>query len=303
MYDEQLDAVALKEIHHALLELISEMYYKRSHFKKMTEQHFIRESLKEHLHACVMDKDPVHRLLETTHRIVSAKKTIDDRVVQDWERAETSLNCRLKIVFAYLGAERTANLLKVFLPIRQDMSSLYLHSCRELTDKLCKKRSDGKYGQPDVLLFNENAKSLVTIEMKVRGSKARAKYDINQHAKYLILHNDLRNYLGENATSVHILLAPFSSNDIYRTPHQWMIEDSDHLRSIDPLKFGKQLKVDSPHRYEALVGIGKISEIIEKIPFIPIDLERFIQEAKSVSNEKNYTYQLDQISQYGLPSR
>lgn len=208
----------------ALLSLVHELYFKSSHFRGASGE-FSRNdhnSLNERFLGSgwlQAGSDPVSELLREVavklHGRSDPSRT--DAVVEGWERAESTINARLRALCDLCGPKRTSNVLKALVPAWDDLPPLNAIRLREYFSG---KRVDSLYGQPDLLLAGGD--SLVTIEMKVRGAKSCATYDADQHFKYLRLSADARRRGGGPARTYHLVTAPLGGQRVAKHPDKWL---------------------------------------------------------------------------------
>ena len=266
----------------ALKGLVHELYFKCTHFPGLKgysprSAHDLAMQQLDEAGAVVVSaaQDPVTSLLHTAHSRIPPTKTSRD-LLQRWECAESTLNARVRIIFGLLGRHGASALLSDLHPIFKDLPPLSVSPGR---NPLGGRRADRRIGQPDLVL--QTAEAAVTIEMKVRGSQARAKYDHEQHLKYLRLAAELHANARGRFRSAHVLLAPLNSGRVVQTPSAWLrgpILDGAFLE-IDAVHMLDRLSTRRSREVVNLGGIAWLERWAREMPTVVVELKRFLQAA------------------------
>lgn len=208
----------------ALLSLVHQLYFKSSHFRGASGEFTRRDHdrLNERFLGVGWfqpEPDPVSELLRevATQLHGSSDPLRVNALVEGWDRAESTINARVRALCDLCGPELTSAVLVQLVPAWGQLPPLQAVRLREYFPG---KRVDALYGQPDLLLMADG--SLVTIEMKVRGAQACATYDADQHFKYLRLSMDARRRDGGPKRTYHLVTAPTGGGRIAKHPDKWL---------------------------------------------------------------------------------
>jgi Holliday junction resolvase len=292
-------------LRHALKGLAHELYFKKPHFPK--HQSYYSRAMHDADNARLDDpnsveingaNDPVTELL------LKAMPDRDDysSLLEDWECAESTINCRTKAFLGLLGSIRTAELFDLLLPNDAPFAPLYL--AKEGFGIVG--RIDREIGQPDMVLFGGN--TVLLIEMKVRGGKAKAKYDVDQLCKYLSLASVLRTKLNQDYRFIHCLLAPLRQDNIIKNRKAWIKNKLSHAIAIEvdsAMAFDLITRSTRHARLGKSGGADWIAQELLKTPLFLLDFSEFTELARKLPYNDNNTdqearRQLDAIIRFGL---
>lgn len=248
------------------------MYFKTSHFKGM-HGHSPRE-----LHDADLERlgelswdelangDPFTTLLkDRAGRIPNGEPT---SLVDRWERAESTLNARLRAIVGLAGPVLPVAITKLLTGEDQVLPAMEVAAGRNPIDG---KRRDGVFGQPDLVLVGADA--AMSMEMKFRGGGAAASYDPSQHAKYLLLAEALRQKYGLQLVH-HLLLAPFGDGRIVTRAEKWLQGPVCGGQPIDPIVEGLLAGLSPRQRGLLLAdgGMPRVADLTARMPTRAVDL-------------------------------
>ncbi len=308
--DPTADATAVLRL--ALQDFAHELYFKSTHFKGL-KKHYERWAMDDDLIRFAKDpdirvgvvtdpfSDHLRRILATLPNSVTETEWAE--ILDSWERAETTINCRLKAIIGCVGPEKTALLMTALLPTLGVLPPLTLHAGRRPVGT---KRSDARLGQPDLVLRHPSM--LLSVEMKVRGGRASAKYDAQQHFKYLRLGAEVREEAGGNGfRTVHILLAPLTGGVIAKRAARWLdgpVADRSALCCF-PDGLIDMLSAERKAQAVALGGERWIDEAQQAMPMHCLELARFLDAADllttgSAPEQVELRRQIEAVRRYGL---
>lgn len=296
----------------ALQDFAHELYFKSRHFTRLnrcyTRAAMDRDSVRFAEDTALRlggDLDPFSSHLRSVLATLPppASDTELARILDVWERAETTLNCRVKLIFGCLGSEGTSALITELLPGLGNLPPLTLQTGRR---PIGTKRSDGRLGQPDIILRHPSM--FLSIEMKVRGGSASAKYDAQQHFKYLRLGAEIRSSaLEQRIQTAHMLLAPLSGGGVVSRAKSWLNRSAIDGSALACLPGGFLARLPEKRRAQAaeLGGVQWIESAQRAMPMHALDLERFVgfatSHAQGTSAESvELRRQLAAVRKYGL---
>jgi hypothetical protein len=274
------DASALR---FAMAGLIHELYYKKPHFpggmKGFTRAE--HDAANTALSGIPFDSpryDPISAMLHRAAQLAvraGATSTLE-QLVETWERSESPLNSRCRALAGLLGPELTGALVGRLIPDLLNPKKLWL---ADLSSRYEGPRSDGRFGQPDLLLDGDNCTLL--IEMKVRGKKARTYYDVKQLLDYLTLASALRDG-GCTHPIIHVVLAPAGANGLFKHASSWLVGNPTEGRlTVAPCGFVATLENMTGRRRP--IPTGRIERALKELPLTPViyvSLERLLSEAE-----------------------
>lgn len=310
--DTTADATAVLRL--ALQDFAHELHYKSTHFKGL-KKHYTRAAMDGDISRFAADPairvgvptDPfsghLYGILATLPDSLTELEGVE--MLDRWERAETTINCRLKALIGCVGPEATGRLMAALLPALGVLPPLTLHAGRRPVGT---KRSDGRLGQPDLILRHPSM--MLSVEMKVRGGRASAKYDAQQHFKYLRLGAEVREEAGGNGfRTVHILLAPLAGGVIAKRAARWLdgpVADRSALCCL-PDGLIDLLSAERKAQAAALGGERWVDEAQQAMPMHCLELARFLDAADllttgSAPEQVELRRQIEAVRRYGLPT-
>jgi hypothetical protein len=291
--------------------LVHELYFKKPHYRLEKSQltRDIHDRLVSRLQKpgwLSADSDPISALFaEIYEDAIGEPAATGKHVIDTWERAESTINARIRAVCCLLGPRLLSTAIAKAVPDWAPIPALSLTSMKVYFPG---KRVDSRFGQPDLLLAGERA--LILLEMKVRGGSAQAKYTADQFLKYLRLANEARQRHSSEVRTLHILTAPDDGGTVISSARRWLKE---------PPSIGKNLQIDIggllaalPSKRQAQVmergGADWLAELESQMPCRFIDLRALVNVmgrlgplVPSVSHELDR--QLTAVTTFGLPSR
>lgn len=291
--------------------LIHELYFKSSHFRgaagSLTRADHDRMLARVRGRGWLpRDTDPITALLtEISARVHGGVDAAAVPVtVGQWERAESTVNARLRAVCDLCGPMLTARVFESILPCCSGLPPL---ATVHLRDYFPGKRVDSLYGQPDMLLAGSG--TLVTLEMKVRGARASACYDADQFFKYLRLAVDARARPGGPKRTYHVLTAPLDGGRVVKQKGGWLrapLADGQPL-TINPLALSTNLRPTRTAWLERQGGCAWLEASIGANPSSFIELSSLIdvfsEFAAQSQNADAIEQQLARCRHFGLPAR
>lgn len=268
--------------------LIHELYFKSSHFYGLSRQ-YTRQMHDADLAAA---DDPttitlggedgngmVTKLLDRVAGLLPQAGTQDGRrdILDRWESAESTINARIKIACCLLGPEGLSEVLTACLPGLGSIPPLRVVSSRRPVGE---KRADSRVGQPDLLLRGGTAS--VSVEMKTRGGYSFARYDAQQHIKYLRLAEELRARAVGRLHTQHFLLAPLGHGTLVARQHHWLRTPLEDGQMLEPNPEGMMACLSHKRRQEVekLGGAEWISRSLSLLPTHALDMARFLEAAR-----------------------
>jgi hypothetical protein len=281
--------VAEAEFRAAMQGLVHELYFKRTHFPGL-DRHISRATHDAEHGRCVdpdwdvftAADDPFTMLLAGAAESVRPTPNImaHDVLLDRWQRAESTINARLRAILAILTPVERAAVLRAMSPALLDLPALDLAFGG---NPLGGKRADARFGQPDLVL--KTATVLVSGEMKVRGGPARAKYNADQHFKYLRLASEFCISAPPPARCYHLVIAPLGGSRIISRPDSWLrspVMDG-VLLEIDASGMLATLSNQKRKRLEALGGLGWLERMLDTTTTVPMDLPRMLRTIQTSS--------------------
>jgi hypothetical protein len=250
--------------------------------------------------------DPVTDLLLQVLRACSPGMDEDfiEHRADVWQRAETTINTRFRLVCELLDPERLSRLFERLVP---SWSSVPPMSSASIWEIFRGRRRDGDFGQPDLLFLGGDTS--LSIEMKVRGGNARAVYDADQHYRYLRLGEELTSPERPYRRARHVLLAPICEARVIRNQEAWLTEVPEHGRSLrvradrfrdflEPRRREEVLRMESENRWE---------EFLERIGSVVLDLRVVValfgeNEAEDASWTELMRDQAGKCGRWGCPA-
>lgn len=300
------EAAAIRTIRAALQALVHELYFKSSHFAGL------RGHSPRHLHdtdqqryeampasELLGNSDPITALLEA--RLARIPGADFDSLVDNWQRAESTLNARVRMVFGLLGPGLPAELAQLLVGAGDALPSLNVVAGQ---NPIGGKRSDKRFGQPDLVLLGDD--TAVTIEMKVRGGKATARYAPLQHCRYLLLGEALRQQMGLKRVH-HVLLAPFSTGRIVDRAESWLHSPVEPGSTLVPsfTAMIDALPADLRDELQAQGGESRLATLSAEVPTRLADLGDLLDTIERVISTqhpfaRHLADQVAKIRRYGL---
>jgi hypothetical protein len=178
----------------------------------------------------------------------------------------------MRVVLGFLGTEVPQVLSESIAGAGKQLPPLRVTAGR---NPIGGKRNDKLFGQPDIVLLGETV--AVTVEMKVRGGKALAKYDAEQHFKYLRLAQAMNETFGVGRV-YHVLLAPLAGGRVVKGSDRWLAGTVEHGAPLVLDRAGFIASISAKQRDQALAagGEGWIATLEDRMPSRAIDLTEFL---------------------------
>jgi hypothetical protein len=199
-------------------------------------------------------------------------------LVATWERAESTLNARMRVVLGFLGTEMPQVFSELIAGAGVQLPSLRVTAGR---NPIGGKRNDKLFGQPDIVLLGETV--AVTVEMKVRGGEALAKYDAEQHFKYLRLAEAMEQKFGVGRVH-HVLLAPFAGGRVVKNADLWLAGPAEHGTPLALNLAGFRASISLKQHDQAFAEGSEewIARLEARMPSRAVDLAQFLDEVDRV---------------------
>jgi hypothetical protein len=228
-----------------------------------------------------------------------ARRALLDR----WERAESTINARVRAILSLLTPAERAALLGTLSCALTGLPGLGLAFGG---NPLGGKRADRRFGQPDLVLKADTV--LVSGEMKVRGGPAREKYNADQHFKYLRLASEFCLSAPTPSRCYHLVLAPLSGSRIISRPDAWLRNQVLDGEPSDICASGMLtlLSTDKRRRLEELGGLPWLERMLATVVTVPIDLPRALHTIHATTHASGQRrsvldHQVDHALRYCVP--
>jgi hypothetical protein len=201
-----------------------------------------------------------------------------DALLDRWQRAESTINGRLRAILSLLKPAERGVLLGGLSPALGDLPALGLAF---RGNPLGGKRADGRFGQPDLVLMADSV--LVSGEMKVRGGPAREKYNADQHFKYLRLASEFCLSAPTPTRCYHLIIAPLGGSRIISRPGAWLLTPVSDGRPLEISASGMIATLSDPKRkhLDALGGLGWLERMLATVTTVPLDLPRILRTVRA----------------------